>query len=139
MNTDIIAATALIVSGYTARNIVDPDMVASLIPKVASALLTTGAMDIIAAETDDPGPVVLRAPERDPAVPIEDSVHDDYIICLEDGTQLSCLTRYIRRKYGLSPDQYRERWGLPSGYPMTAPEYSRRRSAIAREARNRRI
>ena len=138
MNADIISATALIVSGYAARNSVDPDLVAGLIPKVAAALLTTGAMDFIAQETGDPGPVLLRAPERDPAVPIEESVRDDHIVCLEDGTKLSCLTRYLKRRYGLSPDQYRERWGLPSDYPMTAPEYSRRRSEIARGIRSQR-
>ena len=73
-----------------------------------------------------------EAPRPDPAVPINKSIHDEYIVCLEDGAKLKMLKRYLRTRYDLSPDEYRARWGLPGDYPMTAPEYARRRSAFAK-------
>jgi len=75
---------------------------------------------------------VDRAPATVPAVPIEQSVADDYLVCLEDGRQLKTLKRYIRRHYDLTPQQYRTRWGLPPDYPMVAPSYARLRSSLAR-------
>ena len=68
-----------------------------------------------------------------PAVPVSQSVQDDYIVCLEDGKKLKMLKRHIRISYNLTPDQYRTRWGLPSGYPMVARNYSSRRSNLARD------
>lgn len=68
-----------------------------------------------------------------PAVPIDESVQDDYIVCLEDGMRFSMLKRHLAETYGMTPDQYRNKWGLPLNYPMTAPAYSRRRSEIARQ------
>jgi predicted transcriptional regulator len=73
-----------------------------------------------------------RAVARKPAVPIEQSVTDDFIVCLEDGRRLKTLKRYIRQQYALTPQQYRARWGLPSDYPMVAPSYTRLRSSLAR-------
>ena len=67
-----------------------------------------------------------------PAVPIEESIKDSHITCLEDGTQLRTLKRYLRTRYGLTPDQYRSRWGLDKNYPMVAPSYTRKRSEVAR-------
>lgn len=67
----------------------------------------------------------------DPVVSIEDSVHEDYIICLEDGKQLKMLKRHLKTAYNMSPEQYRERWGLSADYPMVAPSYARQRSALA--------
>jgi predicted transcriptional regulator len=75
---------------------------------------------------------VDRAVARAPAVPIEQSVADDYLVCLEDGRRLKTLKRYIRRHYELTPQQYRARWGLPPDYPMVAPSYARLRSSLAR-------
>ena len=69
---------------------------------------------------------------RVPAVPIEESVADDFVVCLEDGRRLRTLKRYLRNQYGLSPQQYRSRWGLPADYPMVAPSYTRLRSSLAR-------
>lgn len=69
---------------------------------------------------------------RVPAVPIEQSVADDFVVCLEDGRRLKTLKRYLRNQYGLSPQQYRSRWGLPADYPMVAPSYTRLRSSLAR-------
>jgi len=67
-----------------------------------------------------------------PAVPIEQSVHDDYIICLEDGQRFKMMRRHLAERYGMTPDQYRNRWGLPPEYPMTAPNYSKVKSNFAR-------
>lgn len=71
---------------------------------------------------------------RSPAVPIEDSVTDEHIICLEDGKPYQSLKRHLRVAYGLSPDDYREKWGLPADYPMVAPAYARRRSQLAKRS-----
>jgi predicted transcriptional regulator len=73
-----------------------------------------------------------RAGARKPAVPIEQSVTDDFIVCLEDGRRLKTLKRYLRQQYALTPQQYRARWGLPSDYPLVAPSYARLRSSLAR-------
>ncbi len=73
-------------------------------------------------------------PAMKPAVPIKKSVKSEYIICLEDGRKLKMLKRYLRTRYGLSPEQYRAKWRLPSTYPMTAPKYAATRSALAKKA-----
>ena len=67
-----------------------------------------------------------------PSVPVNKSVHNDYIICLEDGKKLKMLKRYLRSTYDMSPDEYRKRWGLPPDYPMVAPSYAARRSEFAK-------
>jgi predicted transcriptional regulator len=68
----------------------------------------------------------------EPAVPIKRSVTPDYIVCLEDGRQLQTLKRHPRKAFDMSPEQYRRRWGLPADYPMTAPNYAKKRSKIAK-------
>ncbi|GBQ58046.1 Ros/MucR family transcriptional regulator [Komagataeibacter swingsii DSM 16373] len=76
----------------------------------------------------------VNEPEKpQPAVPIKRSVFPDYIICLEDGKKLKMLKRHLHSAYGMTPEQYRERWGLPAEYPMVAPNYAERRSSLARE------
>ena len=73
------------------------------------------------------------AAERpEPAVPVKKSVTPDYIVCLEDGKQLKMLKRHLRTAYDMSPEQYRQRWGLPADYPMVAPKYAEKRSKIAK-------
>jgi predicted transcriptional regulator len=67
-----------------------------------------------------------------PAVPIEESIKPDYIICLEDGIKLKMLKRHLKTSYNMTPDQYRERWGLPNNYPMVAPNYTKQRQNIAK-------
>ena len=67
-----------------------------------------------------------------PAVPVKKSVTPDYIICLEDGKQLKMLKRYLRNTHGMTPEEYRKRWGLPADYPMVAPKYAEKRSKIAK-------
>jgi predicted transcriptional regulator len=74
-------------------------------------------------------------PLRKPAVPIEESITDEHLVCLDDGHKLKSLKRHLRRRHGLSPDEYRLRWGLPDDYPMVAPSYAALRSSIARRPR----
>ncbi|MDO8287859.1 MAG: MucR family transcriptional regulator [Parvibaculum sp.] len=76
-----------------------------------------------------------RTSNRDltPVVPIKKSVTPDYIICLEDGKKLKMLKRYLRSQYGMSPEDYRARWGLPPDYPMVAPNYASQRSRLAKQ------
>ncbi len=69
----------------------------------------------------------------EPAVPIKKSVTPDYVICLEDGKKMKMLKRHLRNSYGMSPDEYRQRWGLPSDYPMVAPKYAAKRSELAKK------
>ena len=75
----------------------------------------------------------VAPPRPDPAVPISKSITPDHIICLEDGRKLKMLKRYLRSRFDLTPEEYRARWGLPSDYPMVAPNYAKRRSAFAKE------
>lgn len=85
-----------------------------------------------------PFPAAPRKPERDPrlgpAVPIEDSVHPDYLISLEDGREMRLLSRYLRNTYGLTPERYRKKWGLPDDYPMVAPNLTRLRAKTRADA-----
>ena len=67
-----------------------------------------------------------------PAVPIKKSVQNDYIVCLEDGKKLKMLKRHLKTAYDMTPDEYRQRWGLPSDYPMVAPAYAKQRSELAK-------
>ena len=76
-----------------------------------------------------------KAPTRTtPAVAIEDSIKPDFLVCLEDGRTLKMLKRHLRSAYNMSPDAYRERWGLPADYPMVAPNYAKKRSSLALES-----
>jgi predicted transcriptional regulator len=73
------------------------------------------------------------APRPEPAVPIKQSVKPEYIVCLDDGKKLKMLKRHLRTAYNMTPDDYRTRWGLPSDYPMVAPNYAKQRSALAKK------
>jgi predicted transcriptional regulator len=68
-----------------------------------------------------------------PAVPVKKSIHADHLVCLEDGKKLKMLKRHLRSSYNLTPDQYRQKWGLPPDYPMVAPNYADQRSAFAKK------
>ena len=74
-----------------------------------------------------------RADRPVPAVPAKQSVTPDYIICLEDGKKLKMLKRHLKTAYNLTPEEYRERWGLPPDYPMVSPNYAKQRSKLAKE------
>ncbi|PYD68534.1 MucR family transcriptional regulator [Komagataeibacter swingsii] len=112
--------TTQIVSAHVSNNSVAADVLPDLIRNVYHALSAAGRP--------------VNEPEKpQPAVPIKRSVFPDYIICLEDGKKLKMLKRHLHSAYGMTPEQYRERWGLPAEYPMVAPNYAERRSSLARE------
>ena len=119
-NLDLISHTTEIVSAYVSNNPISsndlPDLMGAVHERLAS----------LANEAE---PEV----RPDPAVPIQKSVTQSHIICLEDGAKLKMLKRYLRTRYDLTPDQYRARWGLAADYPMVAPEYAERRSKFAKK------
>lgn len=123
---DILGLTAEIVSAHVSNNPVQLADLPALIQEVYRTLATVG---------DQPPPAAAPAPaERpQPAVPIRRSVTPDYLVCLEDGKKLKMLKRHLKTAYDLTPDQYRERWGLPSDYPMVAPNYAQHRSSLAKQ------
>ena len=116
----ILKLAAQIVSAHLSNNRVAPDELPDLIQKVHRALAVAGVADDASAQPQ-------------PAVPVKRSVTLDYIVCLEDGKQFKTLKRHLAATYQMTPAQYRERWGLPSSYPMVATNYAKRRAAIARE------
>ena len=114
------ALTTKIVASHVANNTVVASDLPKLIQQVFEALSNVS-----------PG---AASPERPrPAVPVKRSVTPDYIVCLEDGKKLKMLKRHLRTSYGLTPDDYRKRWGLPADYPMVAPNYAAQRSALAKK------
>lgn len=117
----LIARTADIVSGYLGRNSLSPADLPALIGTVHQSLAGLGQPSASAEATA----------ELKPAVSIRKSITPDYLICLEDGKKLKMLKRHLAASYGLSPDEYRTKWGLPSDYPMTAPNYAKLRSEVA--------
>lgn len=117
----ILGLVTEIVSGYVKKNPVSSEALPDLIQSVHQTLIDLSKLA---------GNGKL---EQKPAVPTEESVTDDYIICLEDGEKLKMLKRHLRSKYGLTPDQYRAKWRLPANYPMVAPGYASRRSKLAKE------
>jgi len=109
-----------IVSAYVSNNPVQSGELPDLIRDVHSTLSTLG-------NGHDQGGT------KKPAVSVKNSITDEFLICLEDGKKFKSLKRHLRSKYGLSPEEYREKWGLPYDYPMVAPSYARKRSALAKE------
>ncbi|WP_347403203.1 MucR family transcriptional regulator [Limobrevibacterium gyesilva] len=118
--SNLLALTAEIVSAHVANNNVAPDSLPALITSVFRALTNVGT-----------APAQAEKPE--PAVPLKKSVFPDHIICLEDGKKLKMLKRHLKTAYNMTPDQYREKWDLPASYPMTAPNYAKTRSALAKK------
>lgn len=119
---NLLELTAQIVSAQVSKGGVGVEALPALIRQVYGALSTAGA------------PEEAPQPERpQPAVPVKRSVFPDYIVCLEDGKKLKMLKRHLQSAYNMTPEQYRERWGLPADYPLVAPNYAQRRSALARE------
>jgi predicted transcriptional regulator len=117
---DVLGLTAQIVSAHVSNNSVTSDALPSLIQEVYRALSHVGREP---AQPDKPPP----------AVPVKKSVFPDHIVCLEDGKKLKMLKRHLKTAYNMTPDQYRERWGLPPDYPMVAPNYARHRSSLAKK------
>ena len=117
------SSTAHIVAAYVRGHNVDTSELPALIASVSNALSNCGS------PVDEPTNQPL--PRGEPAVPIDSSVAPDRLTCLECGKRVQALTRHLHARHGLSPDEYRARWELRKEYPMTAPDYSERRSAIA--------
>ncbi|MDX2237249.1 MAG: MucR family transcriptional regulator [Hyphomonadaceae bacterium] len=119
---DSLPLAVEIVAAFVSNNKIDADALPALLRTVHDAVRGLQS------------PVVERPPERPkPAVPINRSVHNDHIVCLEDGKKLKMLKRYLRSTYGMSPDEYRKKWGLPADYPMVAPAYAAKRSEFAKQ------
>ncbi len=117
---ELLELTTEIVSAFVGNNSVTATEIPTLIQSVHSALAKIDKGD--------------SAQERpNPAVPIKRSVTKDYLICLEDGKKLKMLKRHLRTDHGVTPEEYRERWGLASDYPMTAPNYAEKRSKLAKK------
>jgi predicted transcriptional regulator len=118
---ELLTMTANVVAAYVSNNTVTEEDLSKVIRGVYDTLASVGS----------PGETVKERPA--PAVPIKKSVTPDYVICLEDGKKLKMLKRHLKTSYDLTPDQYRERWGLPADYPMVAPNYAKQRSRLARK------
>lgn len=118
---ELLEMTTDIVASFVANNPMPANGLPDLIKTVHETVLDLA--------TDAPA----APPRPDPAVPISKSITPDHIICLEDGRKLKMLKRYLRTRFDLTPEEYRMRWGLPSDYPMVAPNYTKRRSAFAKE------
>ncbi|TCP73611.1 MucR family transcriptional regulator [Rhizobium sp. PP-CC-2G-626] len=118
----VITLTARIVAAYVTKHTITVAQLSDLIGQTRQAL---GSL----AQT---APALAEPEKPTPAVPIRRSIHNDYLICLEDGQQYKTLKRHLMHKFGMTPDQYREKWGLPEDYPMVAPGYSARRSELAK-------
>jgi predicted transcriptional regulator len=120
--SDLVELTAEIISAYVSNNTVEPKDLPAIIADVHDAL-SKAAVRIGATEREE-----LR-----PAVAVKKSVTPDYIVCLEDGKKFKSLKRHLRTHYNLSPEEYREKWGLPHDYPMVAPNYAAARSQLAKQ------
>lgn len=118
---DLMDQTTRIVEAYVGNNTLDVKDVPSLISEVHQALVRVSG-----------GAAPAEREELKPAVSAKRSVMPDYIICLEDGKKFKSLKRHLRTHYNLSPEEYREKWGLPHDYPMVAPNYARARSELAK-------
>jgi predicted transcriptional regulator len=121
-DNDLIDLSTEIVSAYVSHNALSVADLPKLISDVHTALRGLRS---------DTVPVAIE--ELKPAVPVKKSVAADYIICLEDGKKFKSLKRHLRTHYDLSPEEYREKWGLPPDYPMVAPNYSATRSRLAKD------
>jgi predicted transcriptional regulator len=118
---NVLGLTAQIVAAHVSNNTVPPDALPSLIQEVYKTLAGVGKE-----------PVQPDRPQ--PAVPVKKSVFSDHIVCLEDGKKLKMLKRHLKTAYNMTPEQYRERWGLTPDYPMVSPDYAKHRSSLAKKS-----
>lgn len=119
---ELVELTAKIVSAFVSNNTIGASEIPQLINETYAAL--TRATGV---------PVQQDREELKPKVPVKKSVMPDHIVCLEDGKKFKSLKRHLRTHYNLSPEEYREKWGLPHDYPMVAPNYARARSDLAKK------
>jgi predicted transcriptional regulator len=118
---DLLRMTAEVAAAYVGNNPVAAAQLPEVIKTIHSSI---SALD---------GGAPVGASGLKPIVPIKKSITPDYIICLEDGKKLKMLKRHLRTSYGLTPEEYRIKWGLPADYPMVAPNYAEQRSAFAKK------
>ena len=118
---DLLNWTTQIVSSHLANNSINSSEIPGIIENVYKSL--------VGVNKDSNG----DEERPQPAVPIKKSVTPDYLICLEDGKKLKMLKRHLKTAYNMSPEEYRERWGLPVDYPMVAPNYAEQRSKLAKD------
>jgi predicted transcriptional regulator len=119
---ELLRMTADVVAAYVSNNTLPTTQLAEVINAVYNSLKS------LEGQSAEPQPGPLK-----PAVPIRKSVTADYLICLEDGKKLKMLKRHLRSTYGMTPDEYRAKWGLPMDYPMVAPNYAEQRSEFAKK------
>ena len=119
---DLTSLVTEVVAAYVSRNPMESSEIPALVQMIHRSL---GALSS--------GKSYLLTSRSEPAVAVENSIHPDYIICLEDGRKLKMLKRHLKTAYNMTPEQYRERWNLPTKYPMVAPNYAKRRSSIAKD------
>jgi predicted transcriptional regulator len=118
--SELLNLATEIVASYVSNNTLESEELSVLVQKIYKTL----------TELASGRSIQVGRPE--PVVPIKKSISEDYIICLEDGKKLKMLKRHLKTSYNMSPDEYRERWGLGPDYPMVAPNYARQRSALAK-------
>jgi predicted transcriptional regulator len=121
-SSNYIELTADIVSAYVSNNSVSAGDISALISQVHSALLRV---------SNGQGEVVSETLK--PAVAVKKSITPEYLICLEDGKKFKSLKRHLRTQYNMTPEHYREKWGLAPDYPMVAPKYAEARSQLAKQ------
>lgn len=119
---DFLRMTAQMVAAYLRKNSVPATQITEVINSVY------GSLRAIDGRANAPAAAELK-----PAVPIKKSVTPEYIICLDDGRKFKMLKRHLRTEYNMTPEQYRQKWGLAADYPMVAPNYAKQRSAFAKE------
>ena len=119
---EVMDYTTRVASAYLSKNEVSIDELSTTLKKIFGAV----------AEISRDASNLKHRPALTPAVAVEDSIHEDYIICLEDGKKLQMLKRHLNTVYNMTIEQYKERWGLPADYPVVSPSYAKRRSDIAR-------
>ncbi|NYZ12992.1 MucR family transcriptional regulator [Azospirillum sp. RWY-5-1] len=120
-SNELLSLTTEIVAAHVSNNTVALGDLPTLIEQVYRSLVNIGT---------EPPPAEERL---QPAVPIKKSVTPDHIVCLEDGKKLKMLKRHLKTAYNMTPEEYRERWGLPPDYPMVAPNYAKQRSSLAKQ------
>ncbi len=121
-HTEVLQMTTQVVAAYVGHNSVGEAQIPEVIKSVYASLAGLDGHTELGAKA-----------QQKPAVPIKKSISPDYLVCLEDGMKYKMLKRRLRTTYGLSPDEYRARWGLGSDYPMVAPNYAKQRSALAKK------
>lgn len=119
-HTELLALTAQVASAHLSRAPASKDDIPAIIETIYNTFKNLGHQN-------------TSRTTRPPAVPVADSITSEFLICLEDGKKLKMLKRYLKTAFGMTPEQYRERWGLSPDYPMVAPGYAEKRSDLAKD------